>query len=239
WNEMKVLITSFKELVHLANPYYLGYGNPDSNILFLGKEKAFNIYQNPELFIHESVNNTLQWKLIDQKKEKRNHYDILEELGFNPLFPKCYFKQKTRKRHTWGIYSKIVEGIENKTDLLNETENYNNSFFSHCFLSEINHIPSRYSENRKLIEVRKNLLKSDFFKNFRTVIIGAKGYLTNDKIKEIFEPEGEGEIIQLDNKEALKYRNNNGQTIIYCNQLSGAAGWTNKAINKLIKILKD
>lgn len=244
WKEMKVLITSFKEVVHLANPYYLGYGNPEnpeSKILFVGKEKAFNIYDDPELFIHESVNNTLQWNQVSQNNENEIPSNLLEELGFNPEFPKSYFTQKTRKRHTWGIYSKIVEGLKSeKTVLLNETKKYEDSFFSHCFMTEINHIPSRYSENRKLANERRDkVLKNDFFRRFKTVIIGAKGYLTEAEIKDIFGLEVDGETVELDTKKALLFKNLDGRKIIYCNQLSGAAGWTNKGIEILIDTLKE
>ena len=52
------------QLIHLANPFFTGYRNPAADTLFLGTEKAFNMKEEPELFIHESVNSLLQWERI-------------------------------------------------------------------------------------------------------------------------------------------------------------------------------
>lgn len=38
WKNLKVKVSSFRQLVYLANPFFIGYGNPESGILFLGKE---------------------------------------------------------------------------------------------------------------------------------------------------------------------------------------------------------
>lgn len=247
WKKMKVFISSFKELVHLANPYYIGYGNPSSKILFVGKEKAFNLYHHPELFIQESVNNTLHWKLIGQSGDLNPPQMPEREMGFNPAFPKSYFTNKFRLNHTWGSYAKIVAGITGTGDpgaLLNETQVYKNSFFNKCFTTEVNHIPSRYSENRKLTTERQEFLKHPFFRSFSTVIIGAKGYLDDKQITDLFEAEPKIEEIELEpngkrtGKTIKLYTNKHGQRIIYCNQLSGAAGWSSEAMAKLVEIAK-
>ena len=68
-NAWKTLRSKYKpkELKKLANPYFIGYGNPspntDAKILFLGKEKAFDAKKESTLFLWESINNILLVKL--------------------------------------------------------------------------------------------------------------------------------------------------------------------------------
>ncbi len=227
------------DFMKMANPYFIGFGNPKSDILFLGKEKGFDMVKNTDGFFHESINNTLIWKLIHKTfVDDINHKEIQEQFGFNPFFPKLYYNQTMSKRHTWSLYSKIVNHISNNnSDSFNECTNFEMSFFSKCFLSEINHIPSRYSEGRKMISNRKDFFENSYFKKFKIVIIGAKGYLEIDEIKSLFNLNVEcNEIIIGRNKRSeikmLKFQDKE-KIVIYCNQLSGAAGWTNEAVYNL------
>ena len=41
WNNLLVKLENFKEIHSFSNPYYIGFGNPNSGILFLGKESYF------------------------------------------------------------------------------------------------------------------------------------------------------------------------------------------------------
>ena len=56
WQKLKIRISNLKEASKLANPYYLGFGNPESDVLFIGKEKAFDIDKSPNLFLKERTN---------------------------------------------------------------------------------------------------------------------------------------------------------------------------------------
>lgn len=240
WKNFKVNIYSIQEIPYLSNPFYIGFGNPSSDILFLGKEKGFDIEKHPDLFIHESINNTLQWELILTSKKELTHYQQKEILGFNPIFPRLNHPQKIPKRHTWGLYSQILAGLKNLNhdNILKEKEVYENSLFFHCFMSEINFIPSKYSQGYKLSPIRKNFLSQEFYKQFPLVIIGAKGYLTQEDIMGIFSAKCIASNKKIgDNKSreiTIDIFENQIQKIILCNQLSGAAGWTNDAINNLI-----
>ena len=239
WNGLRVKHKNLQEVWKLSNPYYIGFGNPNSDILFLGKEKGFDIEKHPELFIKESINNIIQWEYIQTNNSK-----LLTNLGFNPIFPREYHTQKIRPRHTWGIYAQIIAGLNNKItkNVFEETKKIKDSFFNDCFISEINHIPSKYSRGHKLISERKELLKRDFYQNFSKIVIGAKGYLNIEQLKDLFN-------ISTDFNE-IKFGENNQreiiglvyqtekQTVIYCDHLSGAAGWTNNALDKLINILR-
>lgn len=239
WNNLNVNINSIIQLPKLANPFFIGFGNPDSDILFIGREKAFNTYKNPELFFHESINNTLQWELINSGTDFTNEI-------FDPRNPRKYHKFKIKAAHTWGKYAKIIE-LKNdlQQDFLFIPENLQSTFFDHCFLTEINHLPSRYSVGKGLIEERKGLLKKPFYKKFKNVIIGAKGYLTPGQIEKIFDVKQNPDPVVLGKKGKVKIQDikatvfrNETQQVIYCSQLSGATGWTNEAINNLALLLK-
>ncbi len=241
WTKLKVKLIDIKEVWKLSNPFYIGFGNADSEILFLGKEKGFDINVHPELFLKESINNIIHWDYINKIKTPIDHKIILERLDYNPIFPRIFHKQKISKRHTWGLYSQIIAGKYNfnHDTIFTETEDFNKSFFKYCFISEINHIPSKYSQGNKLIEKRRKLLQQDFYRKFSKVIIGAKGYLKLEEIKELFDIKDNGTEISLGSNKQREIKihkfNNKKQTIIYCNQLSGAAGWTNDSIYNLIK----
>lgn len=239
WNNFNVNIKSISQLPHLANPFFIGFGNPEADILFLGREKSFNTYSQPELFFHESINNTLQWESIN------SGIDLTNEV-FDPRNPRKYHKFKIKANHTWGKYSQIIK-LKNdlKEDLLSMPQDSQPTLFDYCFLTEINHLPSKYSVGEGLIEVRTSLLKNPFYKKFKNVVIGAKGYLSNEQIEEIFnvtrdpnpQPLGFKGKIKKQQINATIFRNEN-QKIIYCSQLSGATGWTNEAIENLAGLLK-
>lgn len=243
WKKMEVKISSIKSLKYLANPYFIGYGNPQSDILFLGKEKAFNIYSEPELFIHESVNNILLWKRLINQQGEIDHEEFLKNNGFNPMFPKVYFNKNTLPRHTWGIYSTIIKKLNGlEGEILNENTNYSNSFFNYCFLSELNSSPSKYSVGEKVNPLRKEFLKDNFFKSFSKVIIGAPGYLELWEIEEIFDVNYESKKELGKNKsrklQADIYKSEK-RILVVCSQLSGAAGWTTEALQSLVSILNE
>ncbi|WP_026725752.1 hypothetical protein [Flavobacterium sasangense] len=234
WNSMRIPLNLIKYLHNLANPFYIGFGNPESDILFIGKEKAFNIINNPESFLNESINNLLHW-------EKSNEKD---EFSFNPknpyMFYKTKYKHKIKGGETWGFYKNMTQKIVSKNE--NNIELKDDTFFNYCFTTEINHIPSKKTSNEKLINQRLDFLqKEDFFKSFKHVIIGAKGSVSKEEIKHIFGKSPiEISIILGNNKrttfsiDVFEYEN---QKIILCNQLSGATGWTNEVLEKLIETI--
>lgn len=234
WINLKISLNQIKNLYKLANPFYLGFGNPEADILFIGKEKAFNITNEPESFLNESVNNLAQWELINNEKDN---------LRFNPKNPVEYYKEKYNHKikgnGTWGFYKMLTQKIKSKENLEDD------KLFENCFTTEINHIPSKKTKNERLISIRKEFLqKDDFFKSFKYVIIGAKGSVNNEDIKDIF---GDNPIETNDfnvgnnkrssfNVDIFKYPQ---QRIILCNQLSGATGWNGPAIENLIKTIKN
>jgi len=244
WKEFKINVNSIKQVPQLANPFYVGYGNPKADTLFIGKEKGFSITSYPEQFLEESINNILQWQLIPDSINN-------ESFHFNPRNPRGYHKDKLYKRHTWGKYAQVLAGLkENELDLkelLKDSSSSTQNIFDHCFMTEVNHLPSKYSKGKTIIPERKDFLSDDFFKTFQTVIIGAKPYFDEerDDINELFDVNLVGKDILLGRKgkgERLKITcnvyKNDSQYIFYCSQLSGASGWTNEALKNLVKLIK-
>ena len=242
WNDFEVKLTEIKDLHLLCNPYYIGYGNPNSEILFLGKEKAFNINNNPDLFLHESINNNKQWEYLI----KNPH---VNDLKFSPLYPQLYFENKNpdykiKKNHTWGMYCELIKAITAKSDITTSSKILENNFFHHCFTTEVNHIPSKYSSHIKSSALRHELLQHAFYKSFKYVIIGAIGSIDPTQIKNIFDIDTEGKEIKISEefgkrKRVITVFKTDSQKIILCNQLSGAAGWTTNAIKNLIAEIKS
>jgi hypothetical protein len=234
WKDFTIKLNEIKDVKYLSNPFYIGYGNPNSEILFLGKEKAIDVTGSPEIFFHESINNILQWEQLSVN----NGNDL--KLEFNPLCPQAYHKQKNghkiKKRDTWGMYAQIVKGVSNNEEITHD------NFFDYCFSTEVNYIPSKYSAHLKAHPERKELLQRQFYKTFKYVIIGAIGSISENEIKEIFGEILETNIISIGkNKRGeikISVLKSNNQKIILCNQLSGASGWTTEAIHELIRQIK-
>ena len=244
WNNLLVKLENLKEIHSFSNPYYIGFGNPNSDILFLGKEKGFDIENRPDLFFLESIDNIKQWELLTAKKNFNAQDSLYEKLNFNPIFPRLKHTQKISKRHTWGMYAHIISELKNLNHdtLINEVENYSNSLFNYCFMSEINYIPSKYSKGAKLSPLRKEFLSNEFYKKFPLVIIGAKNCLKAIDICDVFDAELSETNKEVGQNKARKIRidifKSNNQKIILCDHLSGAAGWTNDAISNLVVELK-
>jgi hypothetical protein len=268
-NHLTNLIQQKKEYLidQLANPYFIGFGNPASDILFVGKEKAIDHNFN-EILIKESINNVVHWEFIfkQPRKSRRKSKRIFTRLGFNPLIPTeyCYGRagfqgKKPDLRGTWGLYAKICRGVQHPEVLEEENlkklekewlDSTNNSFFKHCFCTEINHIPSVMENQRvkkKLIDERKKLLKNRFYQSFSKIVVAAGSYLTEDECKNLFDIDSSFECKEYifllgknkTEKLILKVYKNDYRRFIYCSrQLSQGAGWTHDAVSGLIKQLK-
>ncbi len=246
------------------HPYYLGFGNPSSEILFIGKEQAFNPNSQDDaerdLLFDESINNLNHWKsIVDGKLDRMEGNDIDEKInnfaqkyGFCPLFPLSNGRynhkslEKTFKGvHTWKFYEKLINECYGSGKDYNYDENtnsYTNSFFSKCFMTELNFNPSRKTgkfDYYEWEELRMPFLSNSFFKSFKVVVFTAKSYIKgyeNDVIENIFNAREETKDITIGNKKVDIYKSEK-QTIILTHQLSGSAGWSNKSVEKLGELI--
>lgn len=236
WKKLSIKIKDFDGLSKLANPYYIGFGNPNSKILIIGKEKAFN--DNLELLFLESINNLSQWnRLMNEKVEWGKSIIPV----FDPRCPRLYHHNIPKR--TWFKYCIFLSTFLNKKvtpDTLFEN-NFTNSFFNYCFCTELNHIPSPQSKNIPISDNRAKFLMNDFYRDFNYVLIAGVSSLHKNpkkqriKIKEIFEAELIKDRIPLkDSKnKVIKLYKSDKQIIVTCAQLGGAAGWKNDNIKEL------
>jgi len=157
------------------NPFYIGFGNPNSEIVIFGKEKGFKATELVQLK-YESINNPTEWKSYIDKGisinlNKFEIPDIHYSLYINSFYP---YKGKQKGGHTWSKYQKLMRNIypDIKFDECD--------FFKECFISEINHDPSKESIIKLYADKKRlNLLKHDFYK--KKVIILACGDYLNKK----------------------------------------------------------
>lgn len=232
-HELKKYFEGKKELERFGNPFYIWFGNPNSDILVIWKEKAFNPDDDQSLLIKESINNYSQWKtIVDHNLSKLTDDEINDMIGFSPQLPTVYHNEWKGRNHTWWMINRLtnVDGIVIEDDV--------SPMFRKCFLTELNHIPSKYSKWSwgKLIQVRKDFLSHSFYKTFPIVIIWAKTYLkkeTKDILSDIFEIDNSFEEIYLWEIGKTRKRGfyiekfkSKKQTIYVCNQLSGSTWWS-------------
>lgn len=240
------------DLPKLANPFFIGYGNPSPQtrykVLFLGKELGFEINERKDLFFNESINSIIQWENIDEKKET---------LNFNPQFPQRSIK-KADKRHTWAYCTKLLVNILDDQNLsypksFLEDEKYSHSFFSKCFMTEISYIPSK--EGKKLNTVRKahffdnriTFLKNYILPKFNIIIIGASKYFDDNQTKmeeqlhTLFGKVKECKLAHYEDRRILPFLHYITETdkhIYITKQLSGGASWSNEGLNGFGKRIK-
>lgn len=171
------------------NPYYLGFGNPNSKILILGNEKSIKAKQKEKIYTDstinsESIQNPNHWKKIITDNITDISYDFQSKTGFkNPLYP--YYKEKTNKMGTWAYYQKLIKEYYPELDI----EKTENSFFKKVFISEINHEVSKKQLGNQRNPIRTKLLNHEFYKSFPITILAVGGYLTRKEIEKRFNVE--------------------------------------------------
>lgn len=218
----------------LPNPFYIGFGNPNSEILILGKEKGFDYKNNENQTFYESINNPKEW----------NHY-IKNDITFtldksyenSGFYNNCFipYLQKIKKSgHTWNKYGKLIQEIYPNEEL------ENNLFLKKCFISEINHFPSKTSEiSIYNFQERLNFLKNDFYRKFKIIILACGNYLDRNKIEEIFDVKYKDDF-SLPRKKLIIYENKNC-ILINTRQLSFDTGnlYISQIVDKILEKQKS
>ncbi len=242
WSQLQIPIEEIKILKQLASPYYIGYGNPAADLLIVGQEKAFDVVNNPELLLLESINNAFQWRKIIEGKGA--------ELEFNPANPREKHRKPLKANHTWSKYAILADafyGIDSCSKNISKAhkESAGLTLFDKAFITEWNVVPNKKNSYTNLTELRKTVLSSDFFTCFKNIVfaIGSTKVQNQDKIKLVF-PNIKLNELPLGNygkskERKIAHANVNGSNIILCNQLSGSAGWKNHHIQELGRRLRE
>lgn len=213
----------------LPNPFFVGFGNPNSDLLILGKEKGFDATNSQQLEF-ESIRNPSEWAFNIENRISFHKDKFYPNSSFyhNAFFP---YVGKMKSGHTWNKYTKLTDALFSL-----DTEDEDNSFLRSSFISEINHEPSISSKLKAYnFETRLEFLKNDFYKSFKYIILGCGDYLNRTQIEELFDVE-----FYLDDsqpREKLVIYKNEGRTVINTRQLSMDV--KNNYILKVAKHLKQ
>ncbi|MDT0691575.1 hypothetical protein RM549_17420 [Salegentibacter sp. F188] len=172
WQE-KFAINSKPE----PNPYYLGFGNPNADILIIGQEMAIDPIKKPEALEMESFRNTEHWNHIIEEKITDPDYSFSGKNGFkNPRRP-----YTGKAKGTWKSYEDIIQKSTG------QKFEKNLEFFEHCFITEINTAVSKRQKGYLNSEERNSIITHEFYKSFSTVILATGSYLRKKEINELFE----------------------------------------------------
>jgi len=195
-----------------SNPFYIGFGNPNSDILLIGKEKAFEIEDKEELK-YESVQNPSEWHYYVKNSISYNKEKFKEEAKFylNAFYP---YEKTNGGGDTWAKYESLINRILEKNIIKH------NDFFKDAFLTEVNFVPSKQSQIKKFNEkVRQNFLKYPFYKSFKITILGCADYLDQNEIEEIFEVKFDQDLSEK--HKLIVYKDSN-RILVNTRQLSTA-----------------
>lgn len=158
---------------------YIGTGNPNSNILIVGKETAI-ASDSSEQIEREMEKNFHEWKSNVEKSDlSKIEIKECDWANPNPLYP---YKGQLHKidngkncgtSRTWYNYQKLINGI------FNTPENEKIDFHEKVFITETNSTPSRKTKNADTSSIgfrKEKLLGSEFIQSFPVVILAGVGY---------------------------------------------------------------
>ena len=240
-SDFKDIITYCKE-----NELFLGSGNPNADILIIGKEAAIDMEKSQEQHQREYLGNVDQWKQNIQNNTQFEDVNCWFDINgiFNPLYPYKGQRnvirsiQKDGKIHgdggtsrTWRFYQKLIDAVYH-----NGVESSHINFHEYSFITELNQITAPYSnkipkkDRLSSIEKRKPLFEENFFQQFPIVIVAAGHYIRDFDINlcELFNVEYDKQASK-EFSEGLKenwinvHYNHKGQPpklLIHTNQLS-------------------
>lgn len=188
---------SFKKALEVANEkkLFLGSGNPNAQILILGKEAAINrnSVEGNHQYENEYSNNLSDWN------RNVNESIQLDSVGleFNSLYPyKGQLNKLNRKviinnsiqenqgtSKTWCCYQRIIDHIYN-----NQIKSTHITFHEHVFTSELNQETGKYSRDipfskrKESIATREALFATPFFREFPITIVAVGHYIRDFQI---------------------------------------------------------
>lgn len=164
-----------------TNPFFIGFGNPEADIIIFGQEKAIKPEFITQIWL-ENNQNVNQWKKYLNGEITERHqrlYSNVERYFQNPLQPYRYYPDGG----TWKNYQTIISSIYPEI----KKENSEATFLERTFITEINHKVALQQMGYQNDTLRKAFLNQDFFKNFPVTILAIGGYLKSEAIKDWFE----------------------------------------------------
>lgn len=180
------LVSKLSKLDVAPEYKYIGTGNPNADILIIGKEVS--ISSNPQQKKMEIDENLNDWEMI----LSGSFPELVprDSIFYTPFYPykgqkfKIYRgKDNGGTSTTWYNYQKLINHIFANND------NPNIDFHENVFLTEVNSTPSLKTADADTSSIKfrkKSVLSSSFFQSFPVVIISGFGYFeVNDNYNEI------------------------------------------------------
>lgn len=170
---------------------YIDTGNPDANILIIGKEASIAPDRLSNQYHGEILDNLNAWKKLenyDQELVRSKDW-----ANYTPLYPyksqvlKINNGQNDGTSRTWYNYQKLYNLIFKKPD------NHDINFHEKMFITEVNSTPNAKTKDASLASIpfrKEHFLTSDFIKGFPLILICGVGYFKIsyivNEIEEIF-----------------------------------------------------
>lgn len=173
--------TSFQEIVDksIEEHLYVGMGNPNANMLIIGKELALDADSQDPVIIKTNLQNAKDWKINinDSQRVILNCENNSQIENFNPLYPYKGMKKRSQNGgHTWRKYQLLYENLTKKP-----SDEY--TFYLGSFITELNQNPSKSSKRKRddicseSIEKRVNsFFSSCFIQSFPIIIVACGDY---------------------------------------------------------------
>lgn len=185
-NQLNELVSKLSRLDVTPEYKYIGTGNPNADILIIGKEASIN--SNLEQKKMESDENLNDWKII--LSGGFPELEPRDNIFYTPLYPykgqkfKIYRgKDNGGTSTTWYNYQKFINSIFKIKD------NPNIDFHENVFLTEVNSTPSLKTADADTSSIKfrkESVLSSSFFQSFPVIIISGLGYFeVNENYNEI------------------------------------------------------
>jgi len=241
-------------------PHHIGLGNPNSDILIVGHENAgqapdlpakdnppqlgltecTNPHYYRDLFVNEHILNYFLWA------HKVAGVEIPPTCTFqDPEFASSYCHLYNTEKpigHYWAKANYVISKMLN-LDLDFRTMSFSDSFFNHCFLTEMHNNPSPSSpRNPDIVNISnkfEDLINNPFYTKFMKIVFACNTYLNHipdarDRMQTAF---GVSLIEEPATRNMQAIYEGNGRKIIICNNLNGAAGWANVELERMGRIL--
>jgi len=174
-----------------GNPEFVGYGNPDSDVLILGQEVTHKPGdeathtpgdENWENFYKDNCEQwqkTLKFELVAHPGIEGIAYTFPAFFNpRNPFYPKPYSRKRSdpfAASATWYNYQKIMDAVCPCQDgIIN--------MFDHCFITEMSNLCSKHNpltkDAEKSIAQRFDLMKEtvDFWSHFKVIVLACGHY---------------------------------------------------------------
>lgn len=178
----------FNELLNnIEDHEYVGLGNPNSNILFVGQESAIDM----------GINDDFQ-----KLKEKLKAIDGSKSNWITDKFDYSHNPTELKKlSDTWQNYQQLYNNIFTK-----KRQNNFATFLKEVFTTEMSTLPAKTNDKAKKnpffkeeLERRKeNFFATDFIQNFPVILLACSNYILNNEkkreIDHIFRVEFNGEF---------------------------------------------